>query len=75
MHLGSKQTCGSAALSPVWGGLNVGFQPRVMDGSRLQRRSAIRPLCRNLHGAASVTISPWCRRTLSAYSVEKLLLI
>jgi hypothetical protein len=36
------QTCGSAAPSPVWGGLNVGFQPRGMGGSRLQRKSAIR---------------------------------
>jgi hypothetical protein len=42
------QTCGSAAPSPVWSGLNVGFQPRGMCGSRLQRRSAIRPLWQNL---------------------------
>jgi hypothetical protein len=41
------QTCGSPAPSPVWGGLNVGFHPRGMGGSRLQRKSAIRPLWQN----------------------------
>ena len=50
------QTCGSAALSPVWGGLNVGFQPRVMDGSRLQRMAPIRPLLPPERSAASVTM-------------------
>jgi hypothetical protein len=54
------QTCGSAAPSPVWSGLNVGFQPRGMCGSRLQRRSAIRPLCRATvlaHGGPSSDIA------------------
>ena len=40
---GSKQICGSAAPSPVWDGLNVGFQPPGMNGSRLQRNSGFRP--------------------------------
>jgi hypothetical protein len=39
----SQQTCGSAAPIPVLGGLNVGIQPREMDGSRMQRMSAFRP--------------------------------
>ena len=43
---GSKQTCGSAATSPVCGGLNVGFQPRGINGSRLQRMTASRPILR-----------------------------
>jgi hypothetical protein len=62
------QTCGSPAPSPVWGGLNVGFHPRGMGGSRLQRKSAIRPSCRNVHDAASVAIRPWCRMSLTALS-------
>jgi hypothetical protein len=45
---GSPQTCGSATLSQVLGRLNVGFQPRGTDGSRLQRRSAIRQFCGKL---------------------------
>jgi hypothetical protein len=39
----SQKTCGGAAPSPVLGGLNVGIQPREMDGSRMQRMSAFRP--------------------------------
>jgi hypothetical protein len=62
--LGSKPNCGSAAPSPVWDGLKVGFQPRGMDGSRLQRMSALRPLCRMPHPQGSglrPSVKVWIR--------------
>jgi hypothetical protein len=49
------QTCGSAAPSPVWHGLNVGFQPRGMCGSHLQRMSGLRHSCRYVRNAAFTT--------------------
>jgi hypothetical protein len=35
---------------------------------KAQRRSGFRPSCRNVHGAASVTVCPWCQMTLTAQS-------
>ena len=33
---------------------------------KAQRKSSFRPSCRNVHGAASVAIRPWCRMSLTA---------
>jgi hypothetical protein len=46
----------------------VSFVPHSRPLCKAQRRSAIRPSCRNVHGAASVTIRPWCRMSLTALS-------
>jgi hypothetical protein len=44
-------------------GPSVRFLRSAVLISHLQRRSAIRPSCRNVHGAATVAFSPLCRMT------------
>jgi hypothetical protein len=43
----------------------------IKQPSYLQRKSAFRPSRRNVHGAASVTIGPWCRMTRTALSLTQ----
>jgi hypothetical protein len=50
--------------------LNVCSDRCSILGSHPQRKSGFRPSRRNAHGAASVTIRPWCRMTLPAQSLR-----
>jgi hypothetical protein len=45
---------------------NVRFDPTQEKNAVMQRMSALRPSCRNVHGAASVAIRPCCRMSLTA---------
>lgn len=50
--LGSEPPCGGAENYTVQGCLNVGSQRLGVVGSRLRRKSEIRPYRRNVHCAA-----------------------
>ena len=52
---GSGRTAAVQIETEFQGRLNVGFQCRGMVGSRTQLMAAIRPSCRDVHGAAFVT--------------------
>jgi hypothetical protein len=46
--------------------MNGSFRWIALETAHLQRMSALRPLCRNVHGAASVTIGPNTPKVFSA---------